>query len=783
MSASIWNPGEVTTTPMVLSVNGRTGDIVIVISDLSDSSSLGRSLLSATTSTEIITLLGLGSAALADNTAFAEAIHIHVVDDITGLDSTLVNLQSQIDGKQALLGYTPENLADKGIANGYTPLGPDSKVPSVYLPIDGTYLGTWNATTNTPTIISSTGNNGDFYLVAVAGTTTIDGTASWNIGDQVRFNGTIWEKIPSFSIISSVAGKTGVVILEAVDISDSTTAGRTLLTAANAAAQRTALALVPGTDVQVQDAGLQSIAGLTTAADRMIYTTAPDTYAVTPLSAFARTILDDGDSVTVRTTIGAHNATNITTGTLADARTAFLQSGTGAVVRSYQTKLRDVIYAADFGVVGDNFTDNTSALAAAITEAKITGKAVLLPTGIIRFTTLIDVTIPLIGQGFTAKTRDVFGSTTWNDATRFKGTVLFCTATSGIAIEIGDGSISPWFYGGLFSDFLLIGPGTGTGTGLYLNQVVSANFSNIGIANFSLAMNWNFVEDSGFYNVKFWGNQLGLQSIISGNNQNSFYQVEFNANATCIRATWGEQINFYGGLIQGTTVDGIILETTSAPQSTLRCWNFYDIWYEDNSSMLGDIIRIGGNEIYLIKFSGGRFVEVGNINLTGGTNNRAHVFRDLIFIGAKTITIPVDMARVVLNNIVNGIIVDNSTDAIIDALSGSFTATLNNVSGTVTGTIDYSITNRLVCLDISTIIGTSIDTSCSISGLPTNLIPQKNTGYIPIRVYNNSIIQFGLIRITTVGNLEFFADAAGSSFVAAGTKGVGISSIIYNLDT
>jgi hypothetical protein len=55
---------------------------------------------------------------------------------------------------------------------------------------------------------------------------------------------------------------------------------------------------------QALDDGLTSIAGLTTAADRMIYTTALDTYAVTSLTGFARTMLDDADASTVRGTLG-----------------------------------------------------------------------------------------------------------------------------------------------------------------------------------------------------------------------------------------------------------------------------------------------------------------------------------------------------------------------------------------------------------------------------------------------------------------------------------------------
>lgn len=55
---------------------------------------------------------------------------------------------------------------------------------------------------------------------------------------------------------------------------------------------------------QDSDAGLTSIAGLTTAANQMIYTTDADTYAVTSLTSFARTILDDADASAVIGTLG-----------------------------------------------------------------------------------------------------------------------------------------------------------------------------------------------------------------------------------------------------------------------------------------------------------------------------------------------------------------------------------------------------------------------------------------------------------------------------------------------
>lgn len=55
---------------------------------------------------------------------------------------------------------------------------------------------------------------------------------------------------------------------------------------------------------QPLDAGLTSIAGLTTAADRMIYTTASDTYAVTPLTSAGRAIIDDATAADQLVTLG-----------------------------------------------------------------------------------------------------------------------------------------------------------------------------------------------------------------------------------------------------------------------------------------------------------------------------------------------------------------------------------------------------------------------------------------------------------------------------------------------
>ena len=57
------------------------------------------------------------------------------------------------------------------------------------------YKGTWNATTNTPTLASGVGTQGDYYVVSVAGTTNLDGITNWGVGDWAAFNGSVWQRV------------------------------------------------------------------------------------------------------------------------------------------------------------------------------------------------------------------------------------------------------------------------------------------------------------------------------------------------------------------------------------------------------------------------------------------------------------------------------------------------------------------------------------------------------------------------------------------------------------
>jgi hypothetical protein len=124
-----------------------------------------------------------------------------VIDTLASLQTQITNLiPSQTGNSGKFLTTNGTALSWANVAGGLT------------------YQGTWNASTNTPTLASSVGTNGYYYITATAGSTNLNGITDWQIGDWLMFNGTVWQKIDQSNLVTSVAGKTGAVTLTYTDV-------------------------------------------------------------------------------------------------------------------------------------------------------------------------------------------------------------------------------------------------------------------------------------------------------------------------------------------------------------------------------------------------------------------------------------------------------------------------------------------------------------------------------------------------------------------------------------
>jgi hypothetical protein len=119
-------------------------------------------------------------------------------------------------------GLGTASVKDAGVALGVATLDGSGTVPISQLPsaVLGalSYQGTWNASTNTPTLTSSVGTKGYYYVVNVAGSTNLNGITDWIVGDWAVYNGTVWQKVDNTDAVTSVNGYTGTVVLGYSDI-------------------------------------------------------------------------------------------------------------------------------------------------------------------------------------------------------------------------------------------------------------------------------------------------------------------------------------------------------------------------------------------------------------------------------------------------------------------------------------------------------------------------------------------------------------------------------------
>ena len=330
------------------------------------------------------------------------AVDVLAIADISGSETKKVTAKNLVDAGLDLIDVSSIDL-DKLDQSSTTKIGTAAVADDAI-----TYSKIQNVTATDKLLGRSSANAGviEEITCTAAGRALLDDvdaaaqrtTLGIDTDDSVTF-GTI-----TADLVSSNAAITGGAITGITDITISD-GGTGASTAANA---RQNLGLQIGVDVQAHDAGLQSISGLTTAADQGIFLTGTDTYSVYTFTAAGRALLDDADAAAQRTTLGL--------GTLAT------QSGTFSGTHSGTTS-------------GTNTGDQTITLTGAVTGTGTGSFATTLAAGIVGTTNIADDAVTYAKIQNTSATNIILGR-----ATSGGGVVeeIACTAAGRALLDDAD---------------------------------------------------------------------------------------------------------------------------------------------------------------------------------------------------------------------------------------------------------------------------------------------------------------------------------------------------------
>lgn len=272
--------------------------------------------------------------------------HSHVIADTTGLQTALDAKADLVGGKvpssqlpsiaiSDFLGSVANEAAMLALdgERGDWAIRTDESTTYILIDDDPSDIDSWQAiATPTDLVLSVNGETGAVVL-GYADVGAAAATHSHAISDVTGLQTALDGKQPIDTLLTNIGNLSMIadrIIYgtgsDTVDLATITTFGRSLIDDADNTAARSTLGLVIGTNVQAYNANLASIAGLTIAADTLIYGTGSATFGTATVTSAARSVLDDSTVAAMRATMEVDHEKVVT---LSDGATPALDASAG----------------------------------------------------------------------------------------------------------------------------------------------------------------------------------------------------------------------------------------------------------------------------------------------------------------------------------------------------------------------------------------------------------------------------------------------------------------------
>jgi len=489
----------------------------------------------------------------------------------------------------------------------------------------------------------------------------------------------------------------------------------------------------------------------------------------------------------------------------------FIQAGTGAVARTAQAKMRDVVSVKDFGAVGDAVADDTAAIQAAINQAVAIRGTVFIPPANVgayyKITSPLTVSAPV----------SILGDNTF-------GSLLFGVGMSAGAYILDFNCLAANNVELIHISGLTIRSSDGVPNALRLKNVANVTVKEVRLYGVTTGI---AIEGTRCYTHSYEqvvGYQISDATVrfaagFTGGGQFTFDGCTFTtstaAGAVVMPSTaLADNLSFIGCNWEQCVGVGVFIAGTCTGISFVGCRTEGGDTSDFDFRPAGASEYVGGISISGCVFSasdaaaanrivfGGASGTVRGFSVTGnyithGSDSYAGKLVQLNGDGDSGV-IAGNMVRGttaagagVVNTQRAGVVVfsnENLTEKLPEywglaswaVKQSSYTATATGMTTSPTGIIKYSVIGNTVTFDIPIVSGTSNSTSFTLTGGPTDIRPAVDKDILT-PITDNGTVALGFVRVKTTGVLELYASVSGSAFTGSGTKAARPNSVTYTL--